>query len=80
MVLRTICKFPICTPAFELHMAFPGQHSYDYVMKLGEQEAELIQIDKNAKICDFGIREVRHRKKKYFFNLFNQQSEFTIIL
>jgi hypothetical protein len=63
-VLRTIGKFPSCTPARELHMAFQVQYNYDYVTKLCRQQAEVIQNHENANVRHIGKGNARHRKYK----------------
>jgi hypothetical protein len=41
-VYRTIDKFPKCTPAHALQMAFQVPYIYDYEKKLRRQQAEVI--------------------------------------
>jgi hypothetical protein len=52
-VLRTIGKFPRFTPVRELHVAFLVPYIYDYA-KLCRQQADVIQNNENANVCDIG--------------------------
>jgi hypothetical protein len=61
-VLRTIGKFPRCTPFRELHVVFQVSYIYDYVTKFCRQQAEVVQNYENADVCDIGKGEARHRK------------------
>jgi hypothetical protein len=54
---RTICKFPKCALVCELHMAFQVPYTYDYIMKLCRQQAEVIQNHKNENVHDIGEGE-----------------------
>jgi hypothetical protein len=63
-VLRSIGKFPRCTPVRELHMAFEVPCIYDYVPKLCRQHAEVIQNYENGNVRDIGKGEARPRKYK----------------
>jgi hypothetical protein len=54
-VLRTINKFPSCTPARELHMAFQVPYICDYITKSCKQQAEAI---KNKKVQMFATSEI----------------------
>jgi hypothetical protein len=42
-VLRTILKFPKCTPVRDLHRAFNLPYVYDYITKLWRRQADVIQ-------------------------------------
>jgi hypothetical protein len=63
-VLRTVSKFPKCSPVREIHMAFQVSYVYDYITKLCRQQAEAIQNYENANVRDTGKGEARHRKYK----------------
>jgi hypothetical protein len=63
-VLRTIGKFPWCTPVRDLHMAFKLSYVYDYITKLCRQQAQFIQNHENANVRNIGKAEPRHRKHK----------------
>jgi hypothetical protein len=63
-VLRTIRKFPRCTPVRHMHTAFNLPYVYDYVTKLFRKQAEVIQNYENEHIRCIGQVEARHRKYK----------------
>jgi hypothetical protein len=63
-VFRTTGNFPSRTPVHEMHTAFKIPYAYDYITKLCRQQAEVIQNDENANICNTGQGEPRHRKYK----------------
>jgi hypothetical protein len=63
-VLRSICNFPRCTPVRELHKAFSIPYVYDHMTKLSRQQAEVIQNNEDANVCNIGQGEARHRKYK----------------
>jgi hypothetical protein len=63
-VLRTIGKFPKCTPVRELRMVFQVPYIYEYMTILCRPQAEVIQSHENADVRDIGISEARHVKYK----------------
>jgi hypothetical protein len=52
-VFRTIENFPRRTPVWDLHMAFKLPYTYDYIIKLCRQQAEVIQNYENANVRNF---------------------------
>jgi hypothetical protein len=62
--LRTIGNLPRSTPIRDLHMAFNIPYVYDYITKLGRQQAEVIQNHNNANVRNIGHDNARHRKYK----------------
>jgi predicted protein tyrosine phosphatase len=53
-VLCTTGEFPRCTPVRELCMAFQVLYTYDYIIKLCRQQAEVIQNHENAYVLNIG--------------------------
>jgi hypothetical protein len=63
-VLRTTGNFPRCTPVRDLQTAFNLPYVYDYITKLCQKQAEVIQNHENENILGVGQGEARHRKYK----------------
>jgi hypothetical protein len=63
-VLHTTGNFRRRTPVRELHKAFNILYIYDYITQLCRQQAEVIQNNENANVCNIGQGEARHRKHK----------------
>jgi hypothetical protein len=63
-VLRTIGKFPRCTPVCELHMAFQVPCIYDYITEFCRQQADVIQNHENEDVCEIRTGEAQHTKYK----------------
>lgn len=57
----TIGNFPRCTPVHDLHTAFNLLYVYNYIMKLCQQQAEVIQNHENDHICSIGQGEARQK-------------------
>jgi hypothetical protein len=61
-VLCTIGKFSSCTPFSKLHIAFQVPYIYDYETKLCRQQAQVVQNNENAIVCDIGKSGAQHWK------------------
>jgi hypothetical protein len=59
-VLRTIGKFPRCTPVRDMHTTFNLPYVYDYITKLCMKQAEAIQNNENEHVRGIGHGEARH--------------------
>jgi hypothetical protein len=60
-VLRTIAKFPKCSPVREVQMAFQVPDVYDYMTIFCRQKVEDIQNHENSNVRDIGKGEATHK-------------------
>jgi hypothetical protein len=63
-LLRTIGNYSRRKPVRYLHMAFRIPFVYNYIAKLGRQQAEVIQNHDNENVRNIGQGDARHRKYK----------------
>jgi hypothetical protein len=63
-VLRTIGKLPRNSLIRDMYISFQIPHVYDYITKLGRQQAQVIQHHDNTHVRNIGQGEARHRKYK----------------
>jgi hypothetical protein len=61
-VIRTIGNFPKCTIVRVLQTGFNFPYVYDYIRKLGSQQAEVIQNHENVYVRSTGQSKTRHKK------------------